>query len=514
MNSLTRIMSYDKTKIKNQENCNCIECATVEVENQIVGYPPLSDDEIEQIIKERYDYKDEKTKTFIRKALRKHGNKYDYSNVIYVKSYINVEIICRVEGHEPFPQTPDNHLKGKGCKVCAIERRANKRKLTTEKFIEKANKKHGVGRYDYSKVKYVDCYTDVKIICHNHNVPYEFPQAPFLHLQGHGCDLCAMKTRADKRRKTVEEFIEEANEVHGIGRYDYSKVNYVDNKTEVIIICHNHETPYEFSQTPSHHLSGNGCKLCGIKNRADKRRLTLEEFIERSRKIHGNKYDYSKVNYINNSTDVIITCPIHGDFPQTPSNHLSGKGCLDCAYEKLANDRKLTLEEFIERANKLHGVGTYNYSKVVYVNNHTDVIIICPKHGEFKQKPNDHLIDCGCQNCHKSNGEIAVRNFLIKNKIEFEEQKRFDKCKYINSLSFDFYLPQYNLCIEYDGKQHFEKVNWTGKMTEEQMEENLKSNQLRDQIKNDYCKNNKINLLRIRYDENVEEKLEEYFSKL
>lgn len=141
MNSLTRIMSYDNTKIKNQENCNCVECTTVEVENQIVGYPPLSDEEIEQIINERYFNKDEKTKTFIRKALKKHGDRYDYSNVVYVKSSKKVEIICKVKGHKPFPQTPDNHLKGKGCKVCAIERRANKRKLTTEKFIEKANKK-------------------------------------------------------------------------------------------------------------------------------------------------------------------------------------------------------------------------------------------------------------------------------------------------------------------------------------------------------------------------------------
>ena len=153
MNSLTRIMSYDKTKI-NQENCDCVECTTVE--NQIVEYPPLSEEEIEQIINERYDYKDEKTKNFIRKALRKHGNKYNYSNVVYIKDGVNVEIVCRVEGHKPFPQTPSNHLQGKGCKVCAIERRTNKRKLTTEKFIEKANKKHGVGRYDYSKVKYVD----------------------------------------------------------------------------------------------------------------------------------------------------------------------------------------------------------------------------------------------------------------------------------------------------------------------------------------------------------------------
>ena len=91
MNSLTRIMSYDKTKI-NQENCNCKECTTVEVENQIVEYPPLSAEEIEQIINDRYLDKDEKTKTSITNALRKHGNKYDYSNVTYVTTYINIEI--------------------------------------------------------------------------------------------------------------------------------------------------------------------------------------------------------------------------------------------------------------------------------------------------------------------------------------------------------------------------------------------------------------------------------------
>ena len=515
MNSLTRIMSYDKTKI-NQENCNCEECVSVETvksENQIVEYPKLSDEEIEWIIKKRYFDKDEKTKIFIRKALRKHGDKYDYFNVIYIKDSVKIEIICRVEGHKPFPQTPSNHLKGKGCKVCAIERRANKRKLTTEKFIEKANKKHGVGKYDYSKVKYIDCYTDVNIICHNHDVPYEFPQAPFLHLQGHGCDLCAIKNRVSKRRLTLEKFIEKANKIHGIGRYDYSKVNYVNNQTEVIIICHNHETPYEFPQTPSHHLSGNGCKLCGIKNRADKQRLTLEEFIEHSRKIHGNKYDYSKVNYINNSIEVIINCPKHGDFPQTPNNHLSGKGCLDCAYEKLANDRKLTLEEFIKRANKVHGVGTYDYSQVKYVNYQTEVIIICPKHGPFPQRPNDHLLDCGCPKCRNYIGEIKVRNFLTELDVKFEEQKKFKDCKDSNSLPFDFYVPIYNLCIEYDGIQHFIPTSFK-KSTKEEALKSFEYIQKHDRIKNNYCKDKGMNLLRIRYDENVEEKLMNYFENL
>ena len=121
MNSLTRSMSYDKTKIKNQENCNCEECVSVEnaeLKNQTVEYPKLSEEEIEQIINERYFNKDKKTKTFIRKALIKHGDRYDYSKTIYVKAREKVEIICKVEGHSSFWQTPNAHLRRAGCPIC------------------------------------------------------------------------------------------------------------------------------------------------------------------------------------------------------------------------------------------------------------------------------------------------------------------------------------------------------------------------------------------------------------
>ena len=117
MNSLTRIMSFDKTKVN--QKCDCVDCVSVEnaeSNNRITKYPKLSEEEIEQIISERYFNKDEKTKTFIRKALRKHGDRYDYSNVNYVNAHTKIEIICRVEGHKPFPMTPNNHLNGNGCK--------------------------------------------------------------------------------------------------------------------------------------------------------------------------------------------------------------------------------------------------------------------------------------------------------------------------------------------------------------------------------------------------------------
>ena len=134
---------------------------------------------------------------------------------------------------------------------------------------------------------------------------------------------------------------------------------------------------------------------------------------------------------------------------------------------------------------------------------------------EFLQTPSDHFQGCGCSLCNKkSKGEIKITRFLTNNNIKFERDKRFDDCRNILPLPFDFYIPKYNLCIEFDGIQHFQNTNWYGKMSNEEMKENLKSNQLRDQIKNDYCKKNGINLLRIRYDENVEEKLIKYFKKL
>ena len=461
MNLLNRVMSYDKTKVGNQESCNCVECVginDVSEKKEIVGNFRFADDflrkienyrmmcrekELLTIINLKYWYKDKKTKTFIWKALHIHGDKYDYSNVKYIKSMMPVEIICRVEGHEPFPQTPSNHLTGRGCKKCGFE------------------------------------------------------------------------TLATERRVTLEEFIERANETHGLGRYDYSKVNYLNMNTEVIISCPNHEKPYEFPQKPIVHLNGSGCPKCANKKRADELRITTEEFINQSNIIHNYKYDYSKVNYIDYDTEVIIICPKHGDFKQTPHGHLSGHGCQTCAREYTGLCNKSNLEEFKKNGNIVHGKGTYDYSKVNYINNQTEVIIICPIHGDFPQTPANHLQGEGCPSCRESKGEMKIRIFLTNNDIQFEREKRFEDCRHKKPLPFDFYLPRYNLCIEFDGKQHFmpTSFNFLEKENDDKKLKNLKQIQFHDQIKNEYCKNNGINLLRIRYNENIEEKLTRYFLK-
>ena len=198
-------------------------------------------------------------------------------------------------------------------------------------------------------------------------------------------------------RKTTEQFIEEARQVHG-DKYDYSKVNYINNSTKVCIICPEHG---EFWQRPNDHLSGQGCPACGKEKCADDSRLTSEQFIEKARKVHGDKYDYSKVEYINARTKVCIICPEHGEFWQKPNDHLSGQGCPFCA-----GNVKLTSEQFIEKAMQVHG-DKYDYSKVEYVNSATNVCIICPEHGEFWQKPSNHLIGKGCCACAVANAKLT-----------------------------------------------------------------------------------------------------------
>lgn len=445
MNLSSRIMSFDMKKSK-QENCNCTECTSIvqktELKNQNNDYLKSSEKEIEQIISERYSDKDEKTKVFIKKALGKHGDRYDYSKTIYVKALEKVEIICRVKGHSSFWQQPSKHLICNGCPKCVKECMNKYLRLTLEKFIEKAKKLHG-DKYDYSKVNYVNYETEVCIICKNHKEPFEFMQKPTVHLRGCGCPKCAIKENTERQKMNLDEFIKRANKIHGIGRYDYSKVKYINARTRVCIVCNRHEQPFEFFQMTDWHLRGNGCSKCNKNN-------------------------------------------------------------------------KLTTKEFIERANKIHGIGRYDYSKVKYINAHTKVCIKCNKHKEsfeFWQTADSHLNGCGCPRCNSSKGEILIRKYLINNLIKFEEQKRFNGCRNKSLLPFDFYLPYYNLCIEFDGMQHFIPFSFTSKVTEEEKLKNFKQLQLRDQIKTNFCKVNNINLLRIRYDENIEKKLTKYFQK-
>ena len=274
------------------------------------------------------------------------------------------------------------------------------------------------------------------------------------------------------KKLTTEEFIKRAREVHG-DKYDYSKVEYKTTRDKITIICPIHG---EFEQSPNNHLRGRGCPKC-----ANNIKKTSEEFIERANKVHGCKYDYSYVEYINNKKPVKIMCPIHGEFYQKPEKHLTGQGCPYCngTYKK-------TLEEFEKEAGQIHN-HAYDYSKVEYVNNYTKVCIICPKHGEFYQTPHNHLTNRhGCPFCKRSKLEMEVEKLLRDNGIGYIGQMKFG---WLGSKSLDFYIPSLNIAIECQGRQHFEPVKAFGG------EDEYKRIVERDREKYNLCKKNGVKLL-------------------
>jgi hypothetical protein len=246
-------------------------------------------------------------------------------------------------------------------------------------------------------------------------------------------------------------------------------------------------------------------------------KIGKEEFISRSRKIHGDKYDYSLVEYNGRGQKVKIICPIHGMFEQIAYSHFyTGSGCVKCSYEYRQKYKKSNKKEWIEKAIKKHG-DRYDYSKVVYKDCKTPVTIICKEHGEYQQTTVDHLRTMGCRKCNKSKGELEVEMYLKKHNIEYETQKTFPELRNDNntaSLRFDFYLPEYNLCIEYDGVQHFHPVNFgNSKMKKEQIQGAFNITTRNDEIKNMFCINNDIDILRLNYKQKVEYNLERTFNE-
>jgi very-short-patch-repair endonuclease len=276
------------------------------------------------------------------------------------------------------------------------------------------------------------------------------------------------------KKLTQEEIIKRFEEVHK-DKYIYSKVSYSGINNKIIIICPEHG---EFLQTPYNHYHNHGCPKC-----ATNYNYSTLEIINDFKKIHKYKYNYSKVKYLNNNNKIEIICPEHGSFWQLPYSHRIGNGCPKCQY--------LNNFQVIERFKKVHG-DKYDYSKVNYKNTLSKVEIGCPVHGKFLQTVVDHFSGSGCPKCAKeikeSKGERKIREILEKNNIKYSQE-----VKLFENYRFDFYLDEFNLIIEYDGIQHFEPVKYFGG------EEGFLNTQKRDKIKTEYCKNNKITILRIPY---------------
>lgn len=262
-------------------------------------------------------------------------------------------------------------------------------------------------------------------------------------------------------KSNTDEFIKKALMKHG-NQYDYSKVDYQGKDIPVTIICSKHG---EFQQTPHDHLSGCGCKLCYAERRGIIRRKNKEEFISQAKNIHGDKYDYSNVEYNGAHKPVTIICKKHNqEFNITPHNHLRGQGCPICGNEKKGLYQKSNTEEFVKKIKNLYG-DKYDYTKIVYTNNHTPVTVICPTHGDFEMRPIDLLHGHGCPICSQKFG-ITERKVLDKLKEYFPNVIYHYHPEFLKSRTsyqhIDYFIPNLNVGIEYQGAQHFRSIERFG----------------------------------------------------
>ena len=419
------------------------------------------------------------TEMFIEQAKKIHGDKYDYSKVEYINSIEKVCIVCL--DHGEFWQMPSTHISGCGCPSCKNQKTSQRLRKDTKQFLHEAHKIHG-NKYDYSNVEYLDSLTPVEIICPEHGL---FLQKPASHLAGHGCPSCAAKRISLLKSKSQEQFIKEAKEIHG-DRYDYSLVEYSGSNQKITIICRKHGT---FEQAANGHLQGYGCPKCAVESRTDLRRGTLEDFVVSARSIHGDKYDYTKAQYVNSDTPLEIICPKHGSFFQSPYNHATvGQGCPKCAVEARFKTQDDVIADFIS----VHG-DRYDYSDVEYTRTKDKVAVRCRLHGIFWIRPDQHLAGHGCPECSiiesESILERSVKLLLQRNKIDYEQEKKFPWLQEKGSLRLDFFLPQYNVAIECQGKQHFEAVDYFGG------EEGYNGIQRRDELKRNLCESHNIKVL-------------------
>ena len=357
------------------------------------------------------------------------------------------------------------------CKGCYINRKTS----NTEEFIIKARKIHD-NKYNYDLVKYVLNKNKVKIFCNICNKIFE--QTPITHLRGAGCSICAINAT----KSNTEEFIIKARKIHD-NKYNYDLVKYVNSRTKIKILCN--DCNNTFLLNPNQHLSGVGCSVCANLNKKSNK----EEFVKKSKKIYGDKFNYDLVEYIDWKTGVKILCnDCNNIFLRPPNDHLRNKGCLQC--------KKFTTQQFVLKAEEMHG-DKYNYDLTDYKSMKIKVKISCNICNKiFEQFPHSHLQGFGCRCQSESKGEKRVAKYLKDNNFRFVGEKTFNTLRDKNLLRFDFHLEDLNLLIEYDGKFHYEAIIGS---TPEKKQKNLEDCQRRDKIKNEWALRNNIPLLRIPY---------------
>lgn len=377
---------YDQTVFRRSDQRLKIECPV----HQIVEVYPLTHLRAKIGCPECDKHsKDITYEQFEKVCTEKYGGKYTYIRESWKGLGFKVSYICGFHGEKSQYAFVHYRIEGNtGCDEClAIMRQKNNQ----QEFLRKAIEKHG-SKFDYSAMIYRDSVKIITLICPAHG---EFKITPSHHLQSeYGCQKCGEDMRSMKGKTSFQRFTEQANKKYG-NRYRYIEESYTDGSHNVSYICPDHG---EVTQNASFHLADKnkyGCAKCGTEGGI--RVLPFEEFLKRAIKTHGDKYEYSVIDYKDLKTNTLIFCKVkdHGWFPQVPQTHIDQRsGCPKCS-----KTRPLTTELFIQKAREVHGE-RYNYSKTRIIgNNKEKCIITCLEHGDFLQNPNNHLNNVGCPDC-------------------------------------------------------------------------------------------------------------------
>lgn len=291
------------------------------------------------------------------------------------------------------------------------------------------------------------------------------------------------------KKTTQEDYLKICENKFG-NKFDLSKVVYTNTNTKIIIGCPDHgEVTVSAGQFKR---SKYGCPYCGgTKN------LTQEMFSKLIPEKHKQEYDLSKILYETRQSYITVGCKLHGDFDIIADNFVIGQGCPKCRYIKSANSKRGNIEDILESFREIHN-DKYKYEQIEPYESRlkTRIKIICPNHGDFIQPIDRHYNGHGCPTCSSSKGELLVEKILIKHNIIYEKEKVFLDCRnHLTNkpLRFDFYLSEINVCIEYNGRQHYEEIP--------DFFDPLEDTQYRDKIKEDYCESKNIDLIIIKFDE-------------
>jgi very-short-patch-repair endonuclease len=339
---------------------------------------------------------------------------------------------------------------------------------------------------------------------------------------------------------TTEEYINKAKLIWN-NLYDYSQTIYSGSRKSISFICNVHGST-TISRAQIHIASKNprGCKKCSVEKSIENRRKTkysTEELLQLCQEKYQEQYDYSETVFQGMNYDITVKCNIHNIyFTLKLNSHLRPEtqtGCSECGkdrFKQLCLDRKITKEEVLKRAFTIWGNEYIYPDDIKFDNMHDKISVICRIHGPFSVTPQHHLHKTkpsGCPKCSQSKGEKKISEYLEKNHIVYVSQFKvnryiwditndymlgYDDINEIGNIKnkpFDFYLPDYDLMIEYDGEQHEQPVKYFGGV------ERFEKQQKIDATKTNYCLQNGIELLRISYRDfqNIENILEKILTK-